>query len=64
MIPDIDRIGAYLDELTEYLCDRLKSKNYEMISSRIAGERSAIVCIKHRADNHRMRSQNSSNRKR
>jgi selenocysteine lyase/cysteine desulfurase len=43
----VDRIAAYLDELTEYLCERLKSKDYEMVSSRKAGERSAIVCIKH-----------------
>ncbi len=42
------RIEAYLDDLTTELCDRLAAKNYDLVSSRKPGERSAIVCIKHR----------------
>lgn len=41
-------IDAYLEELTDELCDRLSERNYEIISSRKKGEKSAIVCIKHR----------------
>lgn len=36
----------YLLELTDYLCDLLKTKDYEIISSREANEKSQIVCIK------------------
>jgi len=41
-------IEKYLDELTERLCDSLMGKNYDVVSSREPGERSAIVCVKHR----------------
>jgi cysteine desulfurase / selenocysteine lyase len=44
----LDRIKAYLDDLTNYLCELLAGKNYEILSSRAPEERSAIVCIKHR----------------
>lgn len=44
----LDRIETYLDELTDYLCELLAGKNYDIISSRTPGEKSAIVCIKHR----------------
>jgi selenocysteine lyase/cysteine desulfurase len=43
----LDRIAAYLDELTDYLCELLAGKKYEVISSRAPGEKSAIVCIRH-----------------
>jgi Selenocysteine lyase len=43
----LETIAAYLDELTGYLCERVSSKNYDIISSRAPGERSAIVCIRH-----------------
>jgi selenocysteine lyase/cysteine desulfurase len=43
----LDRIEAYLDELTDYLCELLAGKKYEVISSRSPGEKSAIVCIRH-----------------
>jgi selenocysteine lyase/cysteine desulfurase len=43
----LDRIEAYLDELTDYLCELLAGKKYEVISSRALGEKSAIVCIRH-----------------
>jgi cysteine desulfurase / selenocysteine lyase len=39
----------YLEELTDYLCERLKPTNYEVISSRASGEKSHIVCIQHRS---------------
>lgn len=44
----LSAIEKYLDELTERLCDSLTGKNYDIVSSREPGERSAIVCIKHR----------------
>jgi selenocysteine lyase/cysteine desulfurase len=43
----LDRIKSHLDDLTEQLCDGLRSKSYEIISSRSPEERSAIVCVKH-----------------
>jgi selenocysteine lyase/cysteine desulfurase len=45
---DVQKIANYLEELTDYLCDRLKGKNYEVVSSRLSGEKSPIVCIRHR----------------
>jgi len=44
----LSKIEKYLDELTEGLCDSLTEKSYDIVSSREPGERSAIVCIKHR----------------
>ena len=44
----LDRIEAYLSELTDYLCELLAGKNYEIVSSRAPDEKSAIVCIRHR----------------
>ena len=44
----LGKIAAYLDELTDYLCERIAGKNYDIISSRAPGEKSAIVCLKHR----------------
>lgn len=38
----------YLEELTDYLCERLKPTNYDIVSSRLSGEKSHIVCIHHR----------------
>jgi len=35
--------------LTDYLCERLRSKNYDIVSSRAPGEKSQIVCIRHPA---------------
>lgn len=43
----IQNVANYLEELTDYLCDRLKEKNYEVVSSRAPGEKSQIVCIRH-----------------
>ena len=44
----LGNIERYLDDLTEQLCDSLGGKEYEIVSSRAPGERSAIVCVKHR----------------
>ena len=43
-----DRIANYLEELTDYFCGRLETAKYELVSSRAPGEKSQIVCIKHR----------------
>jgi selenocysteine lyase/cysteine desulfurase len=42
-------IARYLEELTDYLCDRVRSKPYEVVSSRAPGEKSQIVCVRHTA---------------
>lgn len=44
------RIAGYLEELTDHLCDRLRTRPYEpynIVSSRAPGEKSQIVCIRH-----------------
>ena len=43
-----EKIENYLEELTDYLCEILPTKNYEIVSSRAKGEKSQIICIKHR----------------
>jgi selenocysteine lyase/cysteine desulfurase len=43
----IQGISNYLEELTDYLCERLNGKNYAVVSSRLAAEKSQIVCIRH-----------------
>ena len=47
-----EKISKYLEELTDYLCELIAGKDYDIISSRRAGEKSQIVCIKHRGDLH------------
>ena len=42
------KIATYLEELTDYLCERLQEKRYEIVSSRASGEKSQIVCVRHR----------------
>ncbi len=42
-------IAKHLEELTDGLCEGLKAKNYEVVSSRLQGEKSQIVCIRHKA---------------
>lgn len=43
----VQNIARYLEELTDYLCERLRGKKYEVVSSRVPGEKSHIVCIRH-----------------
>ncbi len=42
-----EKIESYLEELTDYLCELVAGKNYEIVSSRMPGEKSQIVCLKH-----------------
>ncbi len=44
----LEKIERYTLGLSDYLCELLAGKEYEIISSRTPGERSAIVCVKHR----------------
>jgi cysteine desulfurase / selenocysteine lyase len=44
----VQNIARHLEELTDHLCERLKEKRYEVVSSRTPGEKSHIVCIRHR----------------
>jgi selenocysteine lyase/cysteine desulfurase len=44
----LEKIHDHLLELTDYLCELLAGKNYEIVSSRAPGEKSPIVCIRHR----------------
>jgi selenocysteine lyase/cysteine desulfurase len=41
-----ETIADYLEELSDYLCELLAGKNYEIVSSRAKSEKSQIVCIK------------------
>ncbi len=43
----IPRIQAYLETLTDHLCERLRDRDYKVVSSRRLGEKSQIVCIRH-----------------
>jgi selenocysteine lyase/cysteine desulfurase len=46
----IERIAAHLNDLTDYLCAELRrGRDYEIVSSRVAGEKSQIVCIRHQS---------------
>lgn len=42
----VDKIENYLEELSDYLCELLAGKNYEIVSSRKKDEKSQIVCLK------------------
>ena len=48
-------IANHLESLTNHLCERLNSKDYEIVSSREPCEKSQIVCIRHRGDLSSMR---------
>ncbi len=45
----VERINAHLEELTDYLCERLSVRDYAIVSSRRKEEKSQIVCIEHRS---------------
>jgi cysteine desulfurase/selenocysteine lyase len=45
----IPRIKDHLDTLTDHLCERLQDSDYQVVSSRRPGEKSQIVCIRHKA---------------
>jgi cysteine desulfurase/selenocysteine lyase len=42
------RIEAHLAGLSDQICDGLAGRDYEIVSSRLPGERSQIVCVRHR----------------
>ena len=48
----LEKIEAYLEGLTDQLCEMLAGKDYDILSSRAPGEKSAIVCVKHRGGIH------------
>lgn len=41
-----EQIQNYLEDLSDYLCELLAGKNYELVSSREKSEKSQIVCLK------------------
>lgn len=43
----VERINAHLNDLTDYLCESLRGRDYRIISSRRAGEKSQIVAVEH-----------------
>ena len=45
----ISRIQAHLETLTDHLCEQLLNTDYEVVSSRLDGEKSQIVCIRNSA---------------
>jgi selenocysteine lyase/cysteine desulfurase len=48
-------IASYLEGLTDHLCERLKGKDYQLVSSREHDQKSQIVCIYPRANTSAMR---------
>jgi len=46
----VERIASHLKEMTDYMCERLESRSYEVVSSRKSGEDSQIVCIRHKGN--------------
>src|SRR6185295_18655260 len=44
----VQNIANYLQELTDHLCDGLKANGYELVSSRVPGEKSQVVCVRPR----------------
>jgi len=44
----VERVRSYLEDLTDYLCERLDTSRYDLISSRKNDEKSQIVSIRHR----------------
>ena len=43
----LERIESYLLELGDYLCEGLRERGYHVVSSRRAGEQSAVICCQH-----------------
>jgi len=43
----VGRIAEHLEQLTDYLCERLRGRDYQIVSSRDASEKSQILCIRH-----------------
>lgn len=46
----VEKIARYLAELTDLICERINEQgDYDVVSSRREGEKSQIVCLKHKA---------------
>jgi len=45
----VGRIAHHLEQLIDYLCERLQGRDYQIVSSRQASEKSQILCIRHQA---------------
>lgn len=45
-----ENIAEYLENLSDYLCEKLSEKKYEIVSSRLKGEKSQIVSIMPKSD--------------
>ncbi|HYN25317.1 MAG TPA: aminotransferase class V-fold PLP-dependent enzyme [Pyrinomonadaceae bacterium] len=45
----VGRIANHLEHLTDYLCERLQGRDYQIVSSRHPSEKSQILCIRHQA---------------
>lgn len=43
----VEKIESYLLELGDHLCERLVERGYQVVSSRQAGEKSAVICCRH-----------------
>jgi cysteine desulfurase / selenocysteine lyase len=43
----VGKIANHLEQLTDYFCERLQGRAYQIVSSRLASEKSQIVCIRH-----------------
>ena len=48
MALDVTQTARHLKQLTDHLCEHLPRKPYKVVSSRLPGEKSHIVCIRHR----------------
>lgn len=44
----VGNIARHLEGLTDHLCESLRARDYELVSSRAPGEKSPIVCIRHK----------------
>ena len=42
----IGNIHSHLEELSDYVCERISEKGYEIVSSRLPGEKSQIVSVR------------------
>ena len=47
-----ERIEGHLAELTDRLCEGIAGSEIELVSSRVSGDRSQIVCVKHKGGIH------------
>lgn len=46
----LDNIEKYVNGLADQLCDGVAGRKYEIVSSRAPGEKTSIVCVRHRGE--------------